>query len=89
MDKFKEDFEKIRGALLSQIQNNQKLSEELMKQFGQADYSLLEEHTMLSKITLDSTRALTDAYKAAPEILKRLEKENKKEKINLDDLLDE
>jgi ATP phosphoribosyltransferase regulatory subunit HisZ len=86
MTKFKEDFEKIRGALLSQIQNNQKLSEELMKQFGKADYSLLEEHTLISKIILDSTRALTDAYKVAPDILKKTEK---KEEINIDDLLED
>ena len=83
------DFEKVRGALLSQIANNSKLDETLMEQFASEDFSLLEEHAVLSKIILDSTKVLSEAYKFAPEIIDKIEKtkSEQKEKINLDDLL--
>ncbi len=87
-DSYKKDFEKIRGALLAQIQNNSKLSEELMAKFALEDYSLLEEHALLSKIILDSTKTLSEAYKQAPDILEKIGKNQPKVKINLDDLMD-
>ncbi len=81
------DFSKMRGALLSQIANNSKLSEELMKQFSENDFGLLEEHAMLSKITLDSTKALSDAYKQAPVILNDIQNQKETIKIDLDELM--
>lgn len=89
-DKYLSDFEKMRGALLSQIANNSKLDEDLMTQFAQEDFTNLEEHAVLSKIILDSTKALSDAYKLVPDIVEKIGKSEKQEnKINLDDLLDE
>ena len=88
-DQYLEDFQKIRGALLSQIANNSKLDQSLIQQFTEEDYSNLEEHAILSKIILDSTKVLSEAYKYAPEIIKKIEENTpkEKEKINLDDLL--
>ena len=88
MEEFNKDFKKIRGALLAQIRNNQNISEELMRQFSENDFSLLEEHTALSKIVLDSTKALTDAYKQSIEIQKN-NLNKPKEKIDIKDLLEE
>ncbi len=88
-EKYLKDFEKMRGALLAQIANNSKLDATLMEQFAQEDFSLLEEHAALSKIILDSTKVLSEAYKYAPEIINKIEetKSEPKQKINLDDLI--
>ena len=87
---FLEDFQKMRGALLSQIANNSKLDQTLMEKFAQEDYSELEEHAALSKIILDSTKVLSEAYKFAPEIINKIQesKGEEKKKINIEDLLD-
>ena len=74
-----DDFQKIRGALLSQIRNNQQISDELIKRFAQDDFSLLEEHTVLSKIVIDAARTLSDIYKNKPQ---------QKSKVNLEDLME-
>ncbi len=94
-DKFQEqylsDFEKMRGALLAQIANNSKIDESLIEQFSKNDFSLLEEHTLISKIILDSTKTLSEAYKLAPGVINSIQdsKGETKEKINLDALLDD
>jgi len=82
---FLEDFGKIRGALLAQIENNKVIDTSLIEQFSNNNFSLLEEHTAISKIILDSTKALTEAYKQAGTILDGVKEE--KEVINMDALL--
>ena len=88
--KYLDDFEKMRGALLAQIKNNQKLDEEIISRFAEEDYTLLEEHAQLSKIILDSTKVLSDAYKLAPQILDDIE-ETKEEpkKLDINKIMDE
>ncbi len=89
-DKYLEDFEKIRGALLSQIANNSKLSETLMENFAKEDFRLLDEHTSLSKIILDSSKVLSEVYKLAPQIIDSIqESKGESKKMNLDELLEE
>lgn len=87
--KYLDDFEKMRGALLAQIANNSKLDQTLMERFAEDDFTLLEEHAALSKIILDSTKVLSEAYKYAPEIVTKIDETDteEKEKINLDDLI--
>lgn len=89
-DKYLKDFEKIRGALLAQILNNSKLSETLMEKFAEEDFTLLEEHAALSKIILDSSKTLSEAYKLAPQIVDSIqESKGEIKKMNLDDLLED
>ena len=88
-EKYLQDFEKMRGALLAQIANNQSLDNSLMEQFAEQDYSNLEEHAILSKIILDSTKVLSEAYKLAPEIINKIDDTKEEtQKINLDDLIE-
>ena len=88
-EKYLQDFEKMRGALLAQIANNQALDSSLMEQFAEQDYSNLEEHAILSKIILDSTKVLSEAYKLAPEIINKIDDTKEEtQKINLDDLIE-
>ncbi|MCD6435075.1 MAG: hypothetical protein J7L15_01595 [Clostridiales bacterium] len=87
-DQYLKDFEKMRGALLAQIANNSTLDASLMEQFAGDNFALLEEHAALSKIILDSTKVLSEAYKYAPEIINKIqETKAEKQKINLDELM--
>lgn len=88
-EQYLKDFEKMRGALLAQIANNSKIDETLIESFAADDFSSLEEHAVISKIILDSTKVLSEAYKYVPEIMDKIEdtKSSDKQKIDLDDLI--
>lgn len=61
-----QDFMKQRAALLSMIEDNMKIDKEVMDMLKENDFSLLEEHTELSKIIVQAVKELSELYKHAP-----------------------
>ena len=77
------DFMKQREALLSMIDDNMKIDKEVMGMLKENDFSLLEEHTELSKIIVQAVKELSDLYKHAPK-----EDSKPKKAISINDLKD-
>ena len=90
LDDFSGDLDKCRGAALEIMSANRALNEELVQQMIGGDFSLLEEYNILTKSILDSMKILTDIHAQTPKIIKDIDNlEEKKEKINLQDLIKE
>jgi len=87
---FTEDFDKLRGSLNEQISHNRKIDGELVEDLSDGNFKQLEEHVEISKLILDSVKAMTELYKSAPSIIKStqdLEEEVKKLSIDLNHLM--
>jgi len=90
LDNFSVDLDKCRGAALEIMSHNRSINEELVQQMIDGDFSLLEEYNILTKSILDSVKLLTDIHSQTPKIIKDIDNiEEKKEKINLQDLIKE
>lgn len=84
------DVNKMRGAMLELISNNRELNKDIIENMSAADYSLLEEYTLISKGILDAAKILTDLHTQTPKILQEIEKvQQQKEKIDLSELTKE
>ena len=61
-----DDMMTSRGALLEIVEHNRVINKNLVEEFQSADYSHLEEYTMLTEAILKSTKLLTEVHQATP-----------------------
>ena len=86
-----EDFTKVKSALLDIIQNNRNISQDIVQELTNQDFSSIEEYNMLTESILKASKSITELYETLPKIIGNIDKEVKeqKKKPNLDDLLEE
>jgi hypothetical protein len=86
-----EDFTKVKSALLDIIQNNRNISQDIVQELTNQDFSSIEEYNMLTESILKASKSITELYETLPKIIGNIDKEVKeqKKKLNLDDLLEE
>jgi len=88
--KFKEDFNKSRGALEEIIEHNRSIDGHLVNDLMQSDFKKLEEHIEISKLILEGVKATNELYKQSIDILKNINnipEQEKEKKSVLSDLM--
>jgi excinuclease UvrABC helicase subunit UvrB len=84
-----EDIDKIRGALREILDHNRVINRSLVESFTEGDLSMLEEYGLLSKGIIDAAKLLTEVNSQVPKTLHDIDKvKEEKQKINLDDLIE-
>jgi len=91
LEKFKDDFDKTRGALNEIISHNRGIDINLVEDLKIGNFKLLEEHVEIQKLILEATKGMTSLYKETAGILKATneleEAKEEKSKINIEDLM--
>ena len=89
-DELQEDINIARGAMKEIIENNRKLNRDILDDMGTDNFAMLEEYTILQKSILDAAKLLSDIHSVQPKTLKDISNlQDEKQKINLDELIDE
>jgi uncharacterized protein (UPF0335 family) len=88
-DNTQADMNVARGAMREIIDHNRRINNQLVEQMEDADFSLLEEYSMITKGILEAAKLLTEINAQTPKTIKDIEKvEEEKKKIDLDSLMD-
>ena len=84
------DLDIARGAMREIIDNNRSINRGIVLEFEQADYHLLEEYNLVTDGILKAAKLLTDINAQTPKTLKDINSiEDEKQKINLEDLIEQ
>jgi len=74
-----EDFTKVKSALLDIIQNNRNISQDIVQELTNQDFSSIEEYNMLTESILKASKSITELYETLPKIIGNIDKEVKEQ----------